>query len=82
MYSTLPSDMLRNFIVPTKNPYLHAAMAVTIIPKGVTIHGYVAEQSATKIAKVHISKYRWGILDELASIHCNPNIKYLKISYF
>jgi len=55
MYSTLPSDLLRNFVVPTKNPYLHAAMAITIIPKGVTIHGYFAEQSATKVAKVLIN---------------------------
>jgi hypothetical protein len=54
MYSTLPSDLLRNFIVPTKNPYLHATMAVTVIPRGVLIPGYYAEQYATKVAKVFI----------------------------
>ena len=47
MFSTLPADMLRNFIVPTKNPNLHASMAITITPRGVKMPGYVAEQAAT-----------------------------------
>jgi hypothetical protein len=44
MYSTLPSEAIRNFMVPNRNPFPHASMAITIVPKEVTIHGYMAEQ--------------------------------------
>jgi hypothetical protein len=44
MYSALPSEAMRNFIVPSKNPNPHASMAITIVPKEVTIDGYKAEQ--------------------------------------
>lgn len=51
MFSTVPSDMLRNFIVPTKNPNLHASMAITIVPRDVAMPGYIAEQAATVYAR-------------------------------
>lgn len=47
MYSTLPSETMRNFIVPSKNPNSHASMAITIVPAGISIQGYMAEQFAT-----------------------------------
>ncbi|MFH1097394.1 MAG: hypothetical protein ABH886_09200 [Candidatus Desantisbacteria bacterium] len=49
-YVTLPTDMIRNFIVPTKNPNLHASYAIGIVPKDVILSGYKAEQVATGIA--------------------------------
>lgn len=48
MYSALPSEAMRNFVVPGKNPNPHASMAVTIVPQAVTIRGYWAEQVAVK----------------------------------
>lgn len=51
MYVTLPSDMVRNFIVPTKNPNLHVIWAICIVPKVVTVMGYDAERLAMFIAK-------------------------------
>lgn len=46
MYSALPSEAMRNFVVPGKNPNPHASMAVTIVPKEVNTRGYMAEQFA------------------------------------
>ncbi len=46
MFVTLPSEMLRNFIVPTKNPNLHATMAVSILPCEIELRGYEVEQWA------------------------------------
>lgn len=51
MFGTLPSDMIRNFIVPTKNPNLHVSMALSILPSGVALRGYEAEQRAIVIAQ-------------------------------
>jgi len=51
MFGTLPSDMIRNFIVPTKNPNLHVSMALSILPSGVVLRGYEAEQRAIVIAQ-------------------------------
>ncbi|MDT8301706.1 MAG: hypothetical protein RQ760_09495, partial [Sedimentisphaerales bacterium] len=56
MYVTLPCEMLRNFIVPTKNPNLHATMAVSILPKEITLHGYEVEQRAMVVADKLIHK--------------------------
>jgi hypothetical protein len=50
MYSTLPTDAVRNFIVPTKNPNRHVSMAVSIVPDNVTVPGYAAEQFAVEKA--------------------------------
>jgi len=46
MYGTLPTEALRNFIVPTKNPNQHVSMAISIVPSDVTLPGYHAEQLA------------------------------------
>jgi hypothetical protein len=46
MYSTLPTDAVRNFIVPAKNPNQHVSMAISIVPSDVTLPGYHAEQLA------------------------------------
>ena len=51
MYGTLPSDMVRNFIVPTKNPNLHVSMAISILPNEVVLTGYEVEQKAIGIAQ-------------------------------
>lgn len=50
MYSTLPTDAIRNFLVPTKNPNRHASMAISIVPDKVTIPGHYAEQFAVDMA--------------------------------
>ncbi len=55
MYVTLPSDMVRNFVVPSKNPRLHAFAALAITPQGVSLQGYKAEQAAVNFAKSFIS---------------------------
>ena len=51
MYLTLPSDMLRNFLVPSKNPNLHARIAVAIVPSGVQFSGLWAEGIAVRITQ-------------------------------
>ncbi len=51
MFVTLPADMIRNFIVPSKNPNLHAMVAVTMLPRAVKIRGYAAEQTAICYAR-------------------------------
>jgi hypothetical protein len=58
MYVTLPSEMLRNFIVPTKNPNLHATMAISILPKEITLIGYEVEQRAVVIAQKLINNVK------------------------
>lgn len=51
MYVTLPSDMLRNYLVPSKNPNLHATRAVAIVPSGVRLSGLSAERRAVWITQ-------------------------------
>ena len=51
MYGTLPSDAIRNFLVPSKNPNQHVSMAISILPREVSIRGNSAEQLA--IEKTH-----------------------------
>ncbi len=58
MYLTLPSDMLRNFLVPSKNPNLHARIAVAIVPSGVQFSGLWAEGIAVRIAQFLINKIK------------------------
>jgi hypothetical protein len=55
MFVTLPSDMIRNFIVPTKNPNLHVSRAISILPNEVVLRGYEAEQMAIVIAQILIN---------------------------
>ena len=56
MYVTLPSDMLRNYLIPSKNPNLHATRAVAIVPSDVRISGLSAERMAVWIAQALIPK--------------------------
>jgi hypothetical protein len=51
MYSTLPTDAIRNVTVPKYNPNLHAGLAIGIVPKGVTVTGYDVEQYAASLAR-------------------------------
>ncbi len=50
MYSTLPTEAIRNILVPKHNPNLHASLAIGMMPAGVTISGYGAEQKAAGLA--------------------------------
>ncbi len=50
MNITLPAEMVQNFIVPRFNPNLHAAMAIGIVPSGTRVFGYLAEESAARLA--------------------------------
>jgi hypothetical protein len=50
MYSTLPTEVIRNILVPKHNPNLHAALAIGLMPAPVTISGYGAEQAAAGLA--------------------------------
>ena len=58
MYSTLPTDAIRNYLVPAKNPNRHASMAVSIVPEDVTMPGYIAEQFAVDKATKLINTVR------------------------
>ena len=49
MYVTLPTESIRNLLVPKHNPNLHAALAVGLTPLAGKISGYLAEQSAASI---------------------------------
>jgi hypothetical protein len=51
MYVTLPTEPLRNILVPKFNPNLHAALAIGLVPTDVTISGYAVEQSAASLAR-------------------------------
>jgi hypothetical protein len=55
-YVTLPTEALRNVLVPKHNPNLHAAVAVGLVPKGAHYWGYIAEQVAARIANTLIEK--------------------------
>lgn len=49
MYVTLPTEGIRNLLVPKHNPNLHAAIAIGLTPQAGKISGYIAEQSAAAI---------------------------------
>ncbi len=49
MYVTLPTESIRNLLVPKHNPNLHAAIAVGLTPLAGKISGYLAEQSAAAL---------------------------------
>jgi hypothetical protein len=55
-YVTLPTEGLRNILVPKHNPNLHAAVAVGLVPKGADYWGYIAEQVAARVANTLIEK--------------------------
>lgn len=48
-YVTLPTDSIRNVLVPKYNPNLHASMAIALVPQQATIAGYLHEQSAARM---------------------------------
>ncbi|MDD4891366.1 MAG: hypothetical protein PHU85_15705 [Phycisphaerae bacterium] len=55
MYVTLPSDMIRNFLVPEHNPNLHASSAIGIIPAGLSeIPAYLVEAFAARVVEAII----------------------------
>ncbi len=58
MYVTLPSDMLRNYLVPSKNPNLHATRAVAIVPSDVQLSGLLAEERAVSFVQSLIQKIK------------------------
>src|SRR5262249_31936196 len=51
MYVTLPSDAIRNVLVPKYNPNLHASLAIGVIPADVSVPGYFVEQAAVSVLK-------------------------------
>ncbi len=50
MYVTLPSESIRNMLVPKYNPNLHASLAIGLVPSDVNVTGYYVEQSAASLA--------------------------------
>lgn len=57
MYVTLPSDMIRNFLVPDYNPNLHASSAIALVPAGVSsISGILVEAYAASAAETIVAK--------------------------
>lgn len=71
MYVTLPTDSIRNVLVPKHNPNLHAALAIGLAPDNVNVTGYFVEQRAASLATQLISltnptsANRWfGLLKE------------------
>jgi hypothetical protein len=53
---TLPSAMVRNDIVPVKNPKLHVTRVLSILPQEVQLTGHRAESFSMKIASQLIKK--------------------------
>lgn len=51
MYITVPSDMLRNYVIPFKNPNLHATVAIGITANETKLWGSSANQIAAWIAQ-------------------------------
>lgn len=50
MYATLPTDSVRNFMVPKYNHELHAVLAIGLVPNQVVTSAYQAEIVATRTA--------------------------------
>jgi hypothetical protein len=50
MYVTLPTEEIRNLLVPKYNANLHAAHAIGLVPQGVTTPGYYVEQKSACFA--------------------------------
>lgn len=57
---TLPSDMIRNDVVPDKNPKLHATRVLSIVPKRIRVTGYRAQKVAMEIAAKLIREMQVG----------------------
>ena len=51
MYLALPTEMIKNFLVPRFNANLHAVMALALVPSGVEIAGYFAERASQAVAQ-------------------------------
>lgn len=67
---TLPSDMIRNTVIPRKNPSLHVTSVFSILPKKVTLAGYKSQKIAMDIAsklikKTHLPNKKEYWLDQL-----------------
>lgn len=60
MYLTVPTEMLRNVLEPSHNPWLHAARACALVPQPVTLGGYTAEQIAVYVGKLVLDQTRSG----------------------
>jgi hypothetical protein len=54
MYVTIPTDSIRNVLVPKHNPNLHAAHAIGIVPRDVAVPGYFVEQASASVANTLI----------------------------
>jgi len=55
MYVTLPTDSVRNLLIPKYNPNLHAGIAIGLMPQSVTINGYQTERLAAWMAQRLVS---------------------------
>lgn len=60
MYVTLPTDSIRNLLVPKHNPNLHAALAVGLVPGACRISGYAAEQEAARLVNSLLDRIKVG----------------------
>lgn len=56
MYVTLPTEAIRNMLVPKFNPNLHASLAIGVVPAGVNITGYFVEQAAASLVTKIIAR--------------------------
>jgi len=75
----LPSSMVRNDVVPAKNPKLHATHVLSILPKAVHLTGHRAEKIAMDIAsqlinKTKIVKPKSYWLEQLKKRHENKSL--------
>jgi len=55
MYLTCPSDMLRSLLMPSKNPELHAVIAMGIVFEDILLPGHVANMLASGAARMLIN---------------------------
>jgi len=55
MYVTVPTDSIRNLLIPKYNPNLHASVAIGLMPGSVTLNGYRTERLAAFLAAKLVS---------------------------
>lgn len=57
---TIPTDSIKNLLVPKHNPNLHAGLAIGLMPLPVTTSGYEVEQLASSMASrlLKLAKHR------------------------
>ena len=62
---TLPTESVRNILVPKHNAGLHVSVAIGLVPQHITVPGYSVERRASNLIPV--------LLDESSRVSSTPN---------